>query len=390
MLEWIIIGGGFQGTLLSRVLTADAAVPLDRVVVLDPHEAPLSRFFACTKAVGMDFLRSSIVHHLDGEPGSLRRFAEEQGYGSEHLLGPYLRPSLELFAAHCEAVVARDHLAPLRAVATARAVERSNGHLVVESDRGRLETRRVAFALGGTERPLWPSWASKLAHEGARVRHIFDDGYSHQPLTREQQVVVVGGGISAQQKALALSAEAPGRVCLLSRHSHRLHDFDIDSAWMGPRLSSTFARIEAADRRRQVIERERHLGSAPGDIVARFQEAVARGMIRHARGNISDANHLQGRAALALEEGRTVDADLVLLATGFSPERPGGEWLDRTILRLGLQCASCGYPVVDNGLRWAPGIHVAGPLAELEIGPTARNIHGARLAGKRLLRVANS
>ena len=31
MLEWIIIGGGFQGTLLSRVLTADAGVPLDRI-----------------------------------------------------------------------------------------------------------------------------------------------------------------------------------------------------------------------------------------------------------------------------------------------------------------------------------------------------------------------
>ena len=223
---------------------------------------------------------------------------------------------------------------------------------------------------------------------GAQVQHIFDEGFLRQPLARGEQALVVGGGISAQQTALALATDAPGGVSLLSRHGFRLHDFDIDSGWMGPRLSSFFARIAAPDRRRAVIERERHLGSAPRDVVARFRSGVESGRIRHVLGNVSSAHRVDERTVLALEEGGTVEADVVLLATGFSPERPGGEWLDRTIGQLGLQCASCGYPVVNAGLRWARGIYVAGPLGELEIGPAARNIHGARLAGKRLLEVA--
>jgi hypothetical protein len=38
--------------------------------------------------------------------------------------------------------------------------------------------------------------------------------------------------------------------------------------------------------------------------------------------------------------------------------------------------------VVDRTLAWAPGLHVSGALAELEVGPVARNIIGARLASE--------
>ena len=47
-------------------------------------------------------------------------------------------------------------------------------------------------------------------------------------------------------------------------------------------------------------------------------------------------------------------------------------------------CAICGYPVVGEDLRWQERIFVTGPLAELQIGPCARNIIGARNVGRRL------
>jgi hypothetical protein len=37
-------------------------------------------------------------------------------------------------------------------------------------------------------------------------------------------------------------------------------------------------------------------------------------------------------------------------------------------------------------LEWADGLLVSGALAELELGPIARNIAGARAAGERLVR----
>jgi hypothetical protein len=47
--------------------------------------------------------------------------------------------------------------------------------------------------------------------------------------------------------------------------------------------------------------------------------------------------------------------------------------------------AARGYPIVDKALRWHPRIHVTGPLAELELGPAARNIVGARMTAERLI-----
>jgi hypothetical protein len=77
-----------------------------------------------------------------------------------------------------------------------------------------------------------------------------------------------------------------------------------------------------------------------------------------------------------------------VLATGFRPDRPGGPWLSRAIAELGLPCGACGYPIVDRTLCWHPGIYVTGALAELEIGPAARNLIGARLAAERIASAA--
>jgi len=50
----------------------------------------------------------------------------------------------------------------------------------------------------------------------------------------------------------------------------------------------------------------------------------------------------------------------------------------------------CGFPIVDKNLSWGDSgrIYVSGALAELEIGPSARNIAGARLAAERIVQAA--
>jgi hypothetical protein len=87
---------------------------------------------------------------------------------------------------------------------------------------------------------------------------------------------------------------------------------------------------------------------------------------------------------LPLAKSYVASVAFVILATGFDHSRPGGEWLDRAIAQFALRCHECGYPIVDANLCWHPGLYVAGPLAELQLGPVARNIIGARHAASRL------
>ncbi len=74
MLEWLIVGGGIQGTHLSHVLVRRRGVDLGGIAVLDPHDTPLHRWRECTRAIGMKHLRSPGVHHLDLDPFSLHHF----------------------------------------------------------------------------------------------------------------------------------------------------------------------------------------------------------------------------------------------------------------------------------------------------------------------------
>ena len=71
------------------------------------------------------------------------------------------------------------------------------------------------------------------------------------------------------------------------------------------------------------------------------------------------------------------------------PARP---LVDAAARGLGAELAPCGYPVPDAQLRWhdrgSGALYVAGALAELELGPSARNLAGARLASERIVAAA--
>jgi hypothetical protein len=389
VLDWLIVGGGIHGALLARVLVEEAGVPLDRLRVVDPHAEPLARFRQCAAATGLDYLRSSVVHHLDGDPMSLRRFAERKGRRSE-LHGIYQRPSIGLFDAHCDAVTERLGLRSAWVRGQAIEIEAVEGGLRVETTAGALDARGVVLAVGSADQPLMPPWAEAIRPAGGSVRHVFEPGFRIDDALAFARPIVLGGGLSAYQLALWLAGRRPGAVTLLARHEVRVHEFDADSRWMGPLGWREFARLAGGVERRGVIARERRRGSVPAEIARELERAVCDGALRTRRDDVVGATVAGAEVELELASGERLRGDGILLATGFHPRRPGGRLLDRTIGRLGLECAACGYPVVDASLRWGPGLYVTGPLAELEIGPVARNILGARLAGERLAAVARN
>ncbi|HZH63002.1 MAG TPA: hypothetical protein VEY70_26330 [Metabacillus sp.] len=85
------------------------------------------------------------------------------------------------------------------------------------------------------------------------------------------------------------------------------------------------------------------------------------------------------------EEGTLLKAKTIVLATGFHPDVSGGKLIEQMVQVENLQCAECGYPIVNSSLEWCPHLYVSGPLAELEVGPIARNIAGARHAAERIV-----
>jgi hypothetical protein len=403
MLDWLIIGGGIHGTHLALYLTRRRRVPLERIRVLDPYPVPLALWEHHTTNVGMTYLRSGHAHNLHFDPFSLITFARTQaGQPLAAFLEPYGRPSLALFQAHSHQLIQQYRLESLRLPGRAVGLSRLPGGWRVETGQGSLEAARVVLAFGLTEQPAWPEVFAPFRTTPG-IHHIFDPTFDRAALPPWGQAVVVGGGITAAQTAMTLAIQQPGTVTLLMRHPPRLHQFDADPGWVGMTLDTFYADADYS-RRRAVIQQARHRGSMPADVARELQTAVEHGLLRVVEGEVKHLIRLpQGgnsglhpSAATGNREPSTgnpfrldaeswmLEADTVILATGLDPRRPGGAWLDAVIDELGLPLAPDGYPVVDECLCWAEGLHVSGPLAELEIGPVARNIIGARLAADRI------
>jgi cation diffusion facilitator CzcD-associated flavoprotein CzcO len=388
-LDWLVIGGGVHGTHLSHALVHRGGVARARLRVLDPHEAPLAVFWRMTEATGMQYLRSPGVHHVDLHPHALRRFAKK-GPGKKHarFVYPYDRPGLAFFRAHAEHVVREHRLDALRERCRAVSIERTADGYRVETDRGALESRRVVLALGLGEQLCLPPWARSSVEHG-RVEHIFAPTFQRDRLAGARSVAIVGGGISSAQLACSLAASGTA-VTILARHAPRVHRFDSDPEWLGPKAMSAFTRCRDAGQRRRWIVDARHRGSMPPEIAANLRREARNGRVRWVEAGVMDAEACADGVTLRLDRAPGfVDVQRVVLATGFEAHRPGGALLDDAAIdRLGLPCAACGYPIVSPRLEWATGLFVAGPLAELELGPSARNIVGARAAGERLTAAA--
>ncbi|MEM1055397.1 MAG: FAD/NAD(P)-binding protein [Bacteroidota bacterium] len=388
MLDWLLIGGGIHGTHLSLALTARLGWPRDRVRVLDPHPEPFALWSHQTANTGMTFMRSSLVHHLALDPYGLKRFAKApEASAVARFAPPYRRPSYPLFQAYAQHIVAEYDLDALRVQGRAEGLRRVPGGWRVETGRGRLDARRVVLAIGTTERPCWPGWAHALREAGGRVDHLFDPAFDRAAVPDGERVAVVGGGISAAQAATALARRGP--TLLISRHAVRVHQLDADPGWLGPKYMTDFLREPCPAARRRAITEARHRGSVPPDALRHLQRAVRLGGLARQTAEVetAEAGPLETvRVTLRRPDGSqsTALADRVVLATGFEVGRPGGQWLDEAIEAGGLPVAPCGFPRLGRSLEWVPGLYATGPLAELLLGPTARNIAGARAAADHL------
>ncbi|MCC5876518.1 MAG: FAD/NAD(P)-binding protein [Candidatus Sumerlaeia bacterium] len=385
MYDWIIVGGGVHGTHLALRLLNDAKISPDRLAVLDPAGRPLSRWNHCTRNVAMDYLRSTVVHHLDSDPLSLKKFGSNgKGPRKKEFLGTFQRPSYRLFQRHCDHVLESSGIERCYHRATALRIRRKGGYFSVETGEGDVTARHVLLALGLGDQLRFPEWARNAA--ALPVHHLFDQQFQTETFEPGQNPVIIGGGISATQLAISLAEKHRCRVTVVARHSPRAHEFDSDSCYMGPKCLNGFWRKTSLADRRDIIQQARKPGTIPRELHGRLRTLQSRDAIRWQVGEVSGVR--QDQPGLELKDGQGLAASSVVLATGFETGRPGGPMIDMLVKDMGLKTARCGYPVVGRDLQWGGNLHVTGPLAELELGPVSRNILGARLAADRICRVA--
>ena len=265
--------------------------------------------------------------------------------------------------------------------------------------------------------------------------------YSNPIETQSRVVAIIGGGISAVHKALQLTSvdnvnnyqnnyheQQPTNVVvhIVSRHQVREQQFDTHQDWMmtdelarrslekgGKGLTerqTRFRAIEGLAERREVIIRERVPGTIPTYMTRAkggLEEAISEEKIHWHVAEVTSASCSSSSSSssssendgssyqLNLSNGCNISVDEIILATGLGKRPPGHAIIHPLAEEAGLPLSPCGYPLVDESLQWtqqtekepsSSKIFVSGGLAELELGPSARNIAGARMAAERIAR----
>jgi glycine/D-amino acid oxidase-like deaminating enzyme len=389
MLDILIIGGGIHGTHLAHCLLQHTPLTHDDIRILDPHEELLHEWWRCTRNCGMRYLRSPSVHQIDIHPFSLDKYARLPEHRQEsNFIAPKDRPSVKLFRKHCSMVIDTHRLASLMIQGKALEVKNQLNHVGVVTEDETIDARMILLAVGMNNQPLWPPWAVALKEQGAPVHHVFDPSFDLNATRHRGPIAVVGSGISGAQVALNLVEKGIEDILLISRRAVQVSDFDFDPGWLGPKNLDDFSR-QSLDEKRRRIAAARLKGSIPQEMKSLIDGATAREQIACIVDDITDASYQSGALLLRGRHGQYA-CQQVILATGFREAPPGDGLITQAIREFHLETAPCGFPVIGPSLRWHTRIFVSGPLSELQIGPSARNIAGARHSGRRITAAFNT
>ncbi|MET9623964.1 NAD(P)-binding domain-containing protein [Streptomyces sp. NPDC006464] len=176
------------------------------------------------------------------------------------------------------------------------------GRLLVETSEGTYRTRALINATGTWDRPFWPRYQGQ---ETFRGRQLHTADYPGPEAFAGLRVIVVGGGASGTQHLMEI-AEVAARTTWVTRREPVYRD--------GP-----FGEMEGRAAVALVEERVRQ-GLPPQSVVSVTGLPLNDSIKRAREQGVLDRNPMFDRitpTGVAWDDGRTVDADVILWATGF-------------------------------------------------------------------------
>ena len=374
--DLVVVGAGIHGAFLLRRALRDRIVTTSRALWLDTEAQPFAVWRRRTHNCRMDFLRSPASHGLDRDFRALRRDLDDP----TRFALPYHRPAVAVFEHHLDETT--DEL--LSRVAyrqtTVRYVERvANGHWSVVCSDGSIAARRVILALGQPE-PYLPAPLRVYQDAGMPVYHLYDRLIPDS--VREAPTLLIGNGIGATHFALWY-ADAERPIDWWARSAPTVYDFDSDPAYIGPKGQAELDNARCGQTMPALLGHARRRGSIPPGLAQRLKATPPR-FVRQRRAALAGVRHDGHRFIARGVTGEIARPEVIVVATGFTSGPPARTFIAASAQR-GLRTDNTGYPLLDDSLQWAPGLFVSGGLAEMVLGPPARNIIGAHLAGRRIV-----
>ncbi|GES33643.1 NAD(P)-binding domain-containing protein [Streptomyces angustmyceticus] len=347
--EVVVIGAGQAGLAAAFHLRRVGYVPDRDFVVLDHSPRPGGAWQFRWPTLTFDK-----VHGMHALPGMELTGADP------------LRPSSEVIGAYFERYERTFGLRVHRPVSVTAVREGGGespgpdagkalggGRLLVETSEGDYAGRALINATGTWDRPFWPRFPGQESFGG---RQLHSSRYQGPEEFRGARVVVVGGGTSAVQQLTEI-ARVAAATTWVTRRPPVFRE--------GP-FGAEQGRAAVA-----LVEERVRQGLPPQSVVSVTGLPMTEAVRRARESGVLERLPLFARltpTGVSWEDGRTVEADAVLYATGFRPA------IDH-LAPLRLREPGGGIRMDGTRAQRDPRIHLVG------YGPSASTI-GAHRAGR--------
>lgn len=338
-IEVAVVGAGQAGLSAGYFLRRTGLTPDTGFAVLDHSPAPGGAWQY--RWPSLTYGKAHRVHDLPGMP---------LGYADPD------RPSAEVVSGYFGRYEREFDLRVHRPVDVAAVREGGGGRLRIETGAGTWSARALVNATGTWDRPFLPYYPGQETFLG---RQLHTAGYRGAADFAGLRVIVVGGGTSAVQLLIELAEVA--RTTWVTRRPPVFRSGPFTEDWGREAVARVERRVREGLPPQSVVS---VTGLAATEAV---QRAADRGILR--RQEMFDRITPHG---VAWDDGRTLDADVILWATGFRAA------LDH-LAPLRLREAGGGIAVDGTRVVKDPRIHLVG------YGPSASTI-GANRAGRTAVR----
>jgi cation diffusion facilitator CzcD-associated flavoprotein CzcO len=378
-----IIGAGPHALTLAAHLLQKSKKFHQKFLVFDASGAWLSQWNQQFNAFQIPHLRSPVVHHPESNAFALRAFAEKR---QTELFEPYDLPGTQLFQEFCAEVVHRWQLAAKVYPSLVTHLEILQQGYQLHLNEGRsIRARRVVLAhRGGT--PYWPQWTIEALPNCPinRLQHSSQIDL-RQAQVRDERILIVGGGLTSGHLAVG-AIQTGAQVTMMHRRQFYDKLFDADPGWLGPKYLKGFEANRNWAERFDLVKNTRNGGSLTPAIMSQLRQAEKLGKLDFLENcEVQQAIWQQDHWLVTCHNQRRLGFDRIWLATGTQLHAKNEPLLAELQTKYPTEIVG-GLPVLDTHLRW-PGsqVFLMGGLAALRVGPTARNLSGARMASDRIV-----
>jgi hypothetical protein len=378
-----IIGAGPHALTLVAHLLQKRRQLKSRIRVFDPSGAWLTHWRQQFAQLEIPHLRSPVVHHPDPDAYGLRRFAQNR---QPELYPPYDLPGTEVFNDFCVHIVQSWQLQDMVTAQGVSCLEScSLGWRLTVDNGSEFLARRVVVANGGGKVVL-PVWCQEISetYPADRLQHASRVDLRSLQCAGEH-ILIVGSGLTSGHLAIG-AARRGATVTMLARRTFYAKLFDADPGWLGPKYLKEFRAEVCWQRRWQAVAEARNGGSLTPVVMSQLRQLVMAGKVQMVDNcEIQQARWRSGGWQLTCSTGHQLCCDRLWLSTGSTLAVEQHALLKTLAERHPIPIVN-GLPVLTKHLRWGDReLYIMGSLAALQVGPTARNLSGARMASDKIV-----